>query len=275
MEKPVLMKPEEVDTIISSYGNDKSQIIAILNDIQDKERYLPEDHLRQVARRLDIPLAQVYSISSFFRAFSLIPRGRYQCSVCMGTACHVRGAPRILDEMERLLKISSGGTTEDLLFSLDTVNCVGACALGPLLIIEGEYYGNAQPSKLPKIVEKYKTGGKSEAEEKPKTEPKPGTPKTEVQPEKRTAAPKPAEKKIAAKPTKTGKTSAALKTAARKTTAKKPTAKKTAKKTTVKKTAKKSSAKSAKGLRGKIKGTLKSTLKKTIEKASKPKTKKK
>ena len=263
MEKPVSMKPQEVDSIVDQYGADKSQIIAILNDIQDKERYLPEDHLRLVARRLDIPLAQVYSISSFFRAFSLIPRGRYQCSVCMGTACHVRGAPRILDEMERLLKIPAGGTTKDLLFSLDTVNCVGACALGPLLIIEGEYFGNAQPSKLPKIVEKYKTGGEAKEEPKPKA-------KAAAIPEApKTVPDEPVEKKTAVKP--------AVKTVAKKSTAKKAAAKKTTagKPTAKKKTARKSTTKGSKGLRGKIKGTLKNTLKKTIEKASKPKSKKK
>lgn len=263
MEKTVSMKPQEIDSIIDQYGADKSQIIAILNDIQDKERYLPEDHLRLVAQRLEIPLAQVYSISSFFRAFSLIPRGRYQCSVCMGTACHVRGAPRILDEMERLLKIPAGGTTENLLFSLDTVNCVGACALGPLLIIEGEYYGNAQPSKLPKIVEKYQTGGDAKEEPKPKAKPEaaPEAPKTvpgesaekktTVKPAVKTAAKKPASKKAAAKKTTAGKTTAKKKTPGKTTT------------------------KNDKGIRGKIKGTLKSTLKKTIEKASKPKSKKK
>jgi len=149
------MKKSEVGKIIDRYGADRSQIIAILNEVQDEERYLPEEALREIARRLGLPLMQVFSISTFYRAFSLTPRGKHQCVVCMGTACHVRGAERVLSELERVLKVKSGETTRDRKFTLDTVNCVGACALGPIVLVDGEYHGQVPAAKVKEIVGRY------------------------------------------------------------------------------------------------------------------------
>jgi NADH-quinone oxidoreductase subunit E len=154
------MKKAAVDKIIDSYGADRSQIIAILNEVQDEERYLPEETLKHIAERLKLPQAQLYSISTFYRAFSLAPKGKHQCTVCMGTACHVRGSDRVLSEIERVLKVKSGETTKDREFSLDTVNCVGACALGPLVIVDKEYHGGASPNQVPTILGKSKPTAK-------------------------------------------------------------------------------------------------------------------
>ena len=119
----------EIQTIIEKYNGDKGQLVSILQDIQDEFRYLPKETLDKVSQSLDIPLSQIYSVVTFFRAFSLEPRGRHMIRVCLGTACHVRGATRILDCMARDLDIEPGGTTEDLEFTLETVNCLGCCAL--------------------------------------------------------------------------------------------------------------------------------------------------
>lgn len=146
---------KEVDEILQKYNNEKSAIVSILQDIQRGENYLPENILRHVAKNLNIPLSKVYSISSFYRAFSLEPRGKHLISVCLGTACHVRGAPRILEKLERELGIKAGGTTKDLKFTLETVNCLGACALGPIVVVDGEYNGGMTQTKIDKLMKKY------------------------------------------------------------------------------------------------------------------------
>jgi NADH-quinone oxidoreductase subunit E len=160
------MEQAEISEIINQYQGDPSQIIAILHDIQAKERYLPEDCLRKVASQLEMPISQIYHIATFFKAFSLKPKGRHQCTVCMGTACHVRGAGLVVEELERRLKIKAGDTTEDMEYSLETVNCVGACALGPVVIIDGEYYGNMNSAKVEKMLKGHaaKAAGKPAAE---------------------------------------------------------------------------------------------------------------
>jgi NADH-quinone oxidoreductase subunit E len=121
-----------------------------------------------VAKQLEIPAAQIYHIATFYKAYSLKPRGKHQCNVCTGTACHVRGAPLVLEELERKLSIKVGDTTEDMEFSLTTVNCLGACALGPLVTVDGEYFGNMNPSKVARMLKQIKArsngGGKSPAE---------------------------------------------------------------------------------------------------------------
>jgi len=126
-----------------------------LQDIQAEYRYLPEDALMEVSHSLEIPLSQVYSVATFFRAFSLEPTGRHLIDVCLGTACHVRGAVRILERLERELGIKHGETTKDLDFTLETVNCVGACALGPIVIADGEYSGEMTADKVKPLIERY------------------------------------------------------------------------------------------------------------------------
>jgi len=145
----------DIEAIIDRFQGDKGQLVSILQDIQDEYYYLPKDALEKVSQILDIPLSQVYSIATFFRAFSLTPRGRHLIKVCLGTACHVRGAPRVLEKMERDLGIDRGGTTDDLKFTLETVNCVGCCALGPMVIIDEEYFGQMKSDKVNSLLATY------------------------------------------------------------------------------------------------------------------------
>ena len=145
----------EVKEILDRYQHDKSLLVSILQDIQAENRYLPEDALVEVSHGLGVPLSQVYSVATFFRAFSLKPTGRHLVNVCLGTACHVRGAIRILEKIERELGIKPGETTKDLNFTLETVNCVGACALGPIVIADGEYNGQMTSGKVDDVLKKY------------------------------------------------------------------------------------------------------------------------
>ncbi len=128
--------------MLEKYQRDKSALIDILHDTQSAIGYLPKEALEEIHAGLDLPLSRVYSVATFFKAFSLTPRGRHIINVCMGTACHVRGAPLVLEELERKLEIKAGETTGDGKFSVDVVNCLGACALGPLVTVDGEYFGN-------------------------------------------------------------------------------------------------------------------------------------
>ena len=146
---------ETVDSILNSYQHDKSLLVSILQDFQAECNYLPKEGLTGVSEGLGIPLSQVYSIATFFKAFSLKPRGRHSIAVCLGTACHVRGAVRILEEIERELGISRGETTKDFKYTLETVNCVGACALGSIVIADGEYSGQMKTDKVKPLLENY------------------------------------------------------------------------------------------------------------------------
>jgi len=130
-------------------------LVPVLQDIQAEFRYLPREALEAVSRGLKIPLTRVYSVATFFKAFSLTPRGRHQVNVCLGTACHVRGAVNVLEKMQKALKVKEGGTTKDMAFSLDTVNCVGACALGPIVIVDENYHGQMNADKVEKVLENY------------------------------------------------------------------------------------------------------------------------
>jgi len=146
---------ERVESILDNYQRDKGMLVSILQDIQAEYNYLPKEALVDVSQALGAPLSQVYSVATFFRAFSLEPRGRYLINVCLGTACHVRGAVRILEAIERELDLKAGGTTKDLKFTLETVNCVGCCALGPVVIIDGEYHGQMKTDKAKALLESY------------------------------------------------------------------------------------------------------------------------
>jgi NADH-quinone oxidoreductase subunit E len=142
------------DVLKKHPAGEPSALVNVLHDIQGEFRYLPEEALRLAAEHLQVSPAQVFGVASFFEGFHLKPRGEHICTVCMGTACHVRGAPRLLEQAERDLKIASGQTTKDMQFTLEEVNCVGACALGPLVIVDGEYNGNMTPHRLTKLIEK-------------------------------------------------------------------------------------------------------------------------
>jgi NADH-quinone oxidoreductase subunit F len=152
------MNRAALESILERYQRNPEQIIAILHALQDQERYLPQEELRCIAKELQIPPSQLFHISTFYKAFSLKPRGKHQCNVCMGTACHVRGAPLILEEVERKLGIKSGESTPDLEFSLATVNCLGACSLAPIVMVDGEYYGNMSAPTVGRVLRQVKAG---------------------------------------------------------------------------------------------------------------------
>jgi NADH-quinone oxidoreductase subunit E len=146
------MATQEVDRILRHYQNDATDIIAILQDVQQTYRYLPKDVMEHLAEKLEVPLSRVYHLATFFRAFSLEPRGKHELQVCLGTACHVRGAPRILEALERGLKIRAGQTTPDMEYTLETVNCVGACALGPVVVVDGQAKGKLNPQRAERLL---------------------------------------------------------------------------------------------------------------------------
>ena len=145
-----------VETIIDKYNSNHDSVISILQDIQTEYHYLPETALRMVAKSLELPLIQVYGVATFFKAFSLEPRGEHLIKICVGTACHVRGAQPVLDEVKRQLGIEAGQTTEDMMFTLETVNCLGACALGPIMVVDDEYHGEMSPGKAKAVINNYK-----------------------------------------------------------------------------------------------------------------------
>lgn len=146
---------QAVCEIIERHGYQRAALIGILQDIQTKMNYLPRKALIQVANSLDLPLTSIYEVATFYKAFSLEPKGRHTIQVCLGTACHVRGGARILDYLENRLEVKSGGTTRDDAFTLETVNCLGACALGPVMVINKKYYGKINTHKIESILEKY------------------------------------------------------------------------------------------------------------------------
>lgn len=149
------MSEHDVSGIIEKYGGDASALIAILQDVQEEYRHLPQDALAQITESLSIPLSQTYSLATFFKAFSLEPRGKYAVNVCLGTACHVRGGPRILEKLERDLGVKAGETTADLNFSLDEVHCLGCCGLAPVVTVNEDLYGKLNLTKLSRIMKKY------------------------------------------------------------------------------------------------------------------------
>jgi NADH-quinone oxidoreductase subunit E len=139
---------KKVTAIIEKYNSDRGQLVSILQDIQTEFYYLPEEALIQVSETMGIPASRVFDVATFFKAFSLVPRGKHLINVCLGTACHVRGGSRVLETVERCLSIKRGETTKDRKFTLETVNCMGACALGPVIKIDGEYFGQMSSDKV-------------------------------------------------------------------------------------------------------------------------------
>lgn len=145
----------KIDQIIDKYKGDEGILIQVLQDVQTEYNWLPEDALAKVCQRLEIPLSQGYSVATFYKAFSLTPRGRHLVSVCLGTACHVRGGPKIMAKVESQLGINDGETTDDLKYSLEKVNCLGCCALGPVIVVDGEAHAKVAVSKVGDLLEAY------------------------------------------------------------------------------------------------------------------------
>jgi NADH-quinone oxidoreductase subunit E len=146
---------ERLDHLIDETGLQETALIGALQDIQRELNYLPEEALRLVSEKIGVPLSQVYSIATFYKTFSLEPRGRHVISVCVGTACHVRGSVQILEKLERDLGIETGGTTEDRRFSLEGVRCLGCCGLAPVIMIDGNFHGKLTQKDLGRVLAQY------------------------------------------------------------------------------------------------------------------------
>jgi NADH-quinone oxidoreductase subunit E len=142
-----------LDTIFERHHREPGSLTPILQDIQSSMYYLPKETLNAVAEHLDVPLSRVFHVATFFKAFSLEPRGKHHVHVCLGTTCHVRGGPRVLDYLERELGIKEGETTGDRRFSIEVVNCVGACALAPVVEIGEEYFGKMEGHKVSEMLQ--------------------------------------------------------------------------------------------------------------------------
>jgi NADH-quinone oxidoreductase subunit E len=145
----------KVEDLIDSYIDRKEQLISLLQDVQAEFNYIPQDIIVRISQKLEIPLSQVFSVATFFQAFSLKPRGRHTVTICLGTACHVKGGQRLVDKMKRDYRIEPGETTDDERFTLETANCLGCCALGPVVVVDGKYESQVNPEKLDKVLKKY------------------------------------------------------------------------------------------------------------------------
>ena len=146
---------DQVKSILAKYNYKKELLISILQDIQTEYYYLPEEALEQVSKALEIPTSRIYSVATFFKAFSLEPRGRHLVNICVGTACHVRGAVRVLEGIKRETGLEPGETDDDRRYSLETVSCVGCCALGPVMVVDGEYHGKLSTAQAVEVVRSY------------------------------------------------------------------------------------------------------------------------
>ena len=150
------MESSEIDKIIKQYGKKESAILAILQDIQTKEKYLPKEVLEQVSQKMRIPMTNIFRIATFYNALSIKPRGRHKVDVCLGTACHVRGGNKIIDKLSRDLSIQVGETTKDKRFTLESVRCVGCCSLGPVMVVDGNVFGRLTQEKVPGLLKEFK-----------------------------------------------------------------------------------------------------------------------
>ncbi len=144
---------DEINSLIDQAGREGS-VIGVLESVQTRYRYLPPQALILVSERFNIPLSQIYGVATFYNAFSLKPKGKHLLHVCMGTACHVRGSPQVLDRLETKLGVQAGATTRDRLFTLETVNCLGACALGPIVVADGEFSGQMTAQRTDTLVKR-------------------------------------------------------------------------------------------------------------------------
>lgn len=154
-----IINEQEIQNILTKYsGSQQGGLISILEDIQNKYGYLPKDALEVVSANTGRSLVDLYGVATFYKSFSLTPRGKHLICVCLGTACHVRSAPMIVEEFERQLGVAAGNTTSDDEFTLETVNCLGACALGPIVMVDGHYFSKVETAKVKRIIKKAKAG---------------------------------------------------------------------------------------------------------------------
>lgn len=152
----------EMDPLLEQYEDRRSNLIPILQEVQEQYRYLPQEVLRKIARKLRIPLTDVFHVATFYRCFSLVPRGKHVVQVCLGTACHVRGAPRVLDRILRNLNLSGPGTTADLQFTIETVRCIGCCGLAPVARVDNIHtHPHLTQAKVAGLLKKYQEKNES------------------------------------------------------------------------------------------------------------------
>ena len=149
------MNSEKIEQIIDNHHGEAGSLIQILLDIQNEFHWLPGEALDLVSKKLQIPLSQIQHTATFYKAFSLVPKGRHEISICMGTACHVRGALRVLEVVQQITGLQPGETDADMKFSLDTVNCLGCCALGPVIEIDEQHLGKVAPAKTAELLKNY------------------------------------------------------------------------------------------------------------------------
>ncbi|MBN2439886.1 MAG: NAD(P)H-dependent oxidoreductase subunit E [Spirochaetales bacterium] len=154
-----------IETIIMQYNKDKGMLIPMMQDIQNSQGYLPPDYLRVLSKELCIPLSQIFSVATFYSSFRLAPKGRHEITLCMGTVCYLKGAGKISEIVCEKYNIQPGGTTEDRLFTLAGVNCVGACALAPVMIVDGKYYNAMTPDKVLEIISNFSTAKQNDEKE--------------------------------------------------------------------------------------------------------------
>lgn len=150
------MDETKLTEIIEKYGSDTNAVVAMLQDIQEEYNYLPKEILAKLSAETDIPLSRILSVATFYKAFSLTPKGKYPINVCLGTACHVRGGARVMEKLVRELGIEVGGTTEDLNFSLDEVRCLGCCGLAPVIMVGKEVHGKLSEASVTPVINQYK-----------------------------------------------------------------------------------------------------------------------
>ncbi len=150
------MDNDKIDQILDKHPSEPSSLIQVLLEIQKENRWLPKEALRRVSEKLKVPLNRIQHIVTFYKAFSVVPKGRHEIHVCTGTACHVRGASRVLDAVQGQTGLKPGLTDQELRFSLETVSCVGCCALGPVMVVDEDYHGQMDPAKSEDVLKNYK-----------------------------------------------------------------------------------------------------------------------
>jgi NADH-quinone oxidoreductase subunit E len=160
------MSSEVLEKILKDRRSQPQQLVEVLQDVQEAFGYIPPEVMTTVSRELGVPVIEVSRVTHFYKAFSLKPRGRHVITVCMGTACHVRGAVRMLDEVSGQLGIEPGETTDDRMFTLERVNCLGACALGPVVVLDGRYHAKMTPNKLRELLESVRAAEKEVTHER-------------------------------------------------------------------------------------------------------------
>jgi NADH:ubiquinone oxidoreductase subunit E len=154
---------EKLESLLEEFEAVRASLIPLLQEIQEEYHYLPAPLLRQVAERLNVPLTEVYHVATFYNCFSLEPVGKHVVQVCLGTACHVRGAPRVLDRLLRDLKLPAPGTTSDFLFTVRTVRCIGCCGLAPVIRVDHDTVARLTQTRVPAVLKRYRAAAQKSA----------------------------------------------------------------------------------------------------------------